>query len=345
MPEMSYPKEIIKELIEGNLPWHQLKSIISGYKDDDRFDKYIEVLQGKVPWQEKILLPLTDELYIVQKGNDRIVKCNCGYEFGDYRENWKLKALIHVRDTEEELDEIYPYPSKPDPEYCEMREYYCPGCGAQLEVDSVPFGYPAVFDFLPDLDIFYSQWLNRPLGFKIDSVDLSYELTRRWAEEGLEPPVEPEREPPRKAEGKPPREPEKEPPKKAEEEPPKKAEEKPPKKAEEKPPREPEKEPPRKAEEKPPREPEREPSRKAEEKPPREPEREPSRKAEEKPPVEPVREPSRKAEEKPPVEPEKEPPRKAGKKPVKKPDKKSGKKADKETVEKKPQPKGRKKSK
>ena len=65
---------MIRDLIEGRLPWPQVKSIISGYKDDDRFDKYVEVLQEKVTWEEKILLPLTDLLYIVQKGSERIVK-------------------------------------------------------------------------------------------------------------------------------------------------------------------------------------------------------------------------------------------------------------------------------
>jgi acetone carboxylase gamma subunit len=183
MPGISYPKEVIKDLVEGKLPWGQLKSIISGYKDDDRFDKYIEVLQEKVPWKEKILLPLSFDLYIVQKGTERIVKCGCGYEFGDYRENWKLKSLIHVRDSEEEVDELYPYPCKPDPEYCEIREHYCPGCGTQLEVDVVPFGYPLVFDFLPDLDSFYSEWLGKPLPQAKEFKDLTYELSRKWGEE------------------------------------------------------------------------------------------------------------------------------------------------------------------
>jgi len=183
MPAISYSKEVIRDLIEGKLPWPQVKSIISGYKDDDRFDKYIEVLQEKVPWKEKILLPLSDELYIVQKGTERSVKCGCGYEFGDYRENWKLKALIHVLETEEELRELYPYPNELDPKYCEIREHYCPGCGAQLEVDVVPFGYPAVFDFLPDLDAFYRQWLGRPLPQHKEFKDMTYELTRKWGKE------------------------------------------------------------------------------------------------------------------------------------------------------------------
>jgi len=182
MPEISYPKEVIKDLIEAKLPWERTKWIISGYKDEDRFEKYIELLQEKMPWKERILLPLTDELYIVEKGAERPVKCSCGYEFGDYRENWKLKALIHVRDAKEEIEELYPpaYNSRPDLELCEIREYYCPGCGNQLEVEAVPFGYPIIFDFLPNLDAFYQEWLGKPLKDKCKFEDLSYNIIKTW---------------------------------------------------------------------------------------------------------------------------------------------------------------------
>lgn len=182
MAEKSYPKEIIKDLIEGKLPWDRTKRIISGYKDEDRFDKYVQILQEKVSWKEKILLPLTDELYIVQKGNERVVKCTCGHEFGDYRVNWKLRALVNVRKSPEELKEIYPYPGAPDPEYCEIREYYCPGCGNQLQVETLPAGYPIVMDFLPDLDSFYSEWLGKPLPQEKEFKDLSSEFIKQnWA--------------------------------------------------------------------------------------------------------------------------------------------------------------------
>ena len=178
-----YSKEEIEDLINGKLPWPRVRTIISAPKDDDRFDKYLEILQERVPWKERILLPLAEHLYIVEKGGERIIKCDCGYEYGDYGENWKLKALIYVRDTEGKLDEVFFGPRKPNPELCSVREYYCPECGAQLEVETVPVGYPAIFDFLPNIDAFYREWLGRPLETEKEFKDLTYELTKKWGEE------------------------------------------------------------------------------------------------------------------------------------------------------------------
>lgn len=182
MPDLSFSTELIRDLVEGKLPWDRTKQIISGYKDEDRFDKYLAILQEKLKWQERILLPLTDELYIIEKDGERLVKCSCGYEFGDYRQNWKLKAIIHVRESPEEIAELYPpaYPSRPAPELCEIREFYCPGCGAQLEVEVAPFGYPIIFDFLPDIDTFYREWLGKPLKTQKEFADLSSEFMKEW---------------------------------------------------------------------------------------------------------------------------------------------------------------------
>lgn len=153
----TYTKETIKDLIDGKLPWQTLKNIMSSDKDPDRFEKYLEILQERVSWDETILVPIAEHLYIVQNGDDRIVKCECGHEFGDYRVNWKFEALIYVRDTEEKLGEVFEDLHKPDPEWSVIREYYCPGCGAQLEVEAVPPGYPILFDFLPNIDGFYDM--------------------------------------------------------------------------------------------------------------------------------------------------------------------------------------------
>jgi acetone carboxylase gamma subunit len=159
----SYPTDVVADLISGELPWEQTKRIMSDYKDSDRFDKYLEVLQARVPWKERILLPIGEHLQIVQSSSERVVKCDCGHEFGPYTENWKIHALIFVRDTEELLEELYPGPKACDPKLQELREFICPGCGTLLEVEAVPPGYPITFDFLPDLEGFYGQILERPL--------------------------------------------------------------------------------------------------------------------------------------------------------------------------------------
>lgn len=158
-----YAESVVRDLIKGDLPWAQTKQIMSNYKDGDRFDKYIEILSAQTEWDDQILLPIGEHLFIVAKPEGRLVKCTCGHEFGDYQENWKLHALIKVRNTEESLDEIYPGNLKPDVDWMEIREFICPGCARLLEVEAVPPGYPLVHDFVPDLEGFYRGWLNRPV--------------------------------------------------------------------------------------------------------------------------------------------------------------------------------------
>ena len=177
---MSYSKDDLRDLFDGKLPWDKVKEIMSKPKDDDRFEKYVEILQERVPWPERILLPLGEHLYVVQKGEERVVKCDCGHEFGDWRQNWKLSALIFARDDTEKLEEVYPGLKCPAPNLCEVREFYCPGCGSLLKVESVPVGYPIIFDTLPDIDAFYREWLGRPLPEEKEFKDMTHEVTREW---------------------------------------------------------------------------------------------------------------------------------------------------------------------
>ncbi|PIW40403.1 MAG: acetone carboxylase subunit gamma, partial [Chloroflexi bacterium CG15_BIG_FIL_POST_REV_8_21_14_020_46_15] len=76
-----YDVETIERMIDGKLPWLELRLILSEEKDNDRFEKVMEIMQKRVSWKEKILLPLHEHLYIVSKEGKRIVKCDCGYEF------------------------------------------------------------------------------------------------------------------------------------------------------------------------------------------------------------------------------------------------------------------------
>jgi acetone carboxylase, gamma subunit len=154
----------LADLVDEKLPRGQVRAIQSGFKDPDRFDMYVALLQERVSWEDPIVLPFGDHLYVVAKpGGSYVVKCDCGHEFCEHTENWKLDALINVRDTDESLNEIYPAKMHGDPAWNHLREYFCPGCRTMLEVEAVPPGYPVVHDFVPDLEGFYEEWLGREL--------------------------------------------------------------------------------------------------------------------------------------------------------------------------------------
>jgi len=160
----TYERKVLEDLLDGELPFYSAHSIMSSYKDADRFEKMISILQDRVEWKDRILLPYGENLFIVEKPDGaHNVRCTCGHDYGSYKQNWKLSALIHVRNTQEKLDEVYPRMMSSDPEWMEIREFYCPSCARQLEVEAVPPGYPIIFDFEPDLEGFYRDWLGKPL--------------------------------------------------------------------------------------------------------------------------------------------------------------------------------------
>ena len=177
-----FDKADIEKLMDGVLPWPATQDMLKSSKDEDRFDKYVEIMQSRVQFKETILLPLTPQLFIVSESKQRVVKCGCGHSFGDYRVNWKLSSLIHVRDDEASMSEVYKGREMPDPAWVQLREYICPNCGAQLEVEAVPRGCPPDFEFLPDLDTFYSEWLGRPLPDTVEFADKTLDRIAEWSE-------------------------------------------------------------------------------------------------------------------------------------------------------------------
>jgi len=180
-------KKVLAQLIDGTLNDRDVQKLQRMHiKDSERLQSYNSILQERVPWNDNILLRLTDHLYIVKNKVGRIVKCNCGHEFGDYRINWKLNANVRVRRTAEEFKEVYtPTFVIPEPEWMTIREYYCPKCASQLAVEVVPPGYPPLFDALPDIDGLYNDFLDSPLDDSSDEwfQDLSAEVTLKWSKE------------------------------------------------------------------------------------------------------------------------------------------------------------------
>jgi acetone carboxylase gamma subunit len=78
----------------------------------------------------------------------------CGVDLGSARRNYKEGCLVAERDPRE----IHPsrvegdYTFAPDPEWCRLIEFYCPGCLVLLEVEYLPIGHPLTHDIEIDID-------------------------------------------------------------------------------------------------------------------------------------------------------------------------------------------------
>ena len=82
-------------------------------------------------------------------------KCvRCGGDLGPARSNYKEGCLVAERDPRE----IHParlegpYTFAPDPQWCRVLEFYCPGCLTLVEVEYLPPGHPITHDIEIDID-------------------------------------------------------------------------------------------------------------------------------------------------------------------------------------------------
>jgi N-methylhydantoinase B len=162
-------RETLAALLDEKLDRREVKDIQSGFKEPDRFDKWLDVLQDRVPYDEKIVLPVGEGLNIVRNEKagtvpsvpELVIRCDCGHDFCAHDRNWKHEALVFVREDAESFAEIYPKWAAPDPEWVELREFICPSCARLLETESVAPGHPVIHEFLPDVEGFYRGWLGR----------------------------------------------------------------------------------------------------------------------------------------------------------------------------------------
>ena len=186
--EANVSKALIKQLVEGTIDKDNSTRLLKmDRKDKDRFFNYIAVLQEQARWDDRILMRLGDKVYIViNTERQRVVKCECGHEFCDYRKNWKLQCKIRTRRTLDEMQQVYDLaPAVPEPGWQEIREFFCPICASQLAVEIVAPGYPIVFEMLPDLDKFYREYLGDPLDDESSDwdQDLTHSVSQQWASE------------------------------------------------------------------------------------------------------------------------------------------------------------------
>ncbi|MFA7557074.1 MAG: acetone carboxylase subunit gamma [Hydrogenophaga sp.] len=161
----TYTQDQIDKLTEGKLDWDTTLRMLTMPKDAERFQMYLDTLQRKLDWEDKIVLPMGPHLHIVQKAVSKrwVTKCDCGHELCDWRDNWKLHAHVYVREDQAAMGEVYPTLMAPDTQWQVYREYYCPRCATMLDVEAPTPWYPVIHDFEPDIDAFYKEWLGLPV--------------------------------------------------------------------------------------------------------------------------------------------------------------------------------------
>ena len=88
--------------------------------------------------------------------------CNrCGQELIGARDNYKKGCLVHERDPREIHRPMVegPYTFAPDPDWCRIVEFYCPGCGVMVENEYLPPGHPITHDIELDIDRLKKKYL------------------------------------------------------------------------------------------------------------------------------------------------------------------------------------------
>lgn len=158
-------ERLLGDLRDERLSRRAIKDLQSGFKDAERFDTWLAVVQARVPYDDPVVLPLGEGLNIVKRASDGeyVIRTDAGADLCRWDENWKMHAVVRVRDSVEAMREVYPRMAHADPEWMQLREYYCPASGRLLEVEALPPGYPVLHDFLPDLPGLYEGWLGRDL--------------------------------------------------------------------------------------------------------------------------------------------------------------------------------------
>ncbi|MBJ3778510.1 acetone carboxylase subunit gamma [Acuticoccus mangrovi] len=99
------------------------------------------------------LLEVTEYLAIDLDARRWQCRC-CGHDLGEAASNYKFACLVADRDPREVHPPVIdgPYTFAPDPDWCRIVEFYCPGCLTLIEAEYLPPGHPVTHDIEIDID-------------------------------------------------------------------------------------------------------------------------------------------------------------------------------------------------
>ncbi|HEX7660363.1 MAG TPA: acetone carboxylase subunit gamma [Pseudonocardiaceae bacterium] len=107
-------------------------------------------------------IPMTEYLDI-DLDTDQWRCRRCDHVLAPARENYKTGTLVYDRDPTEIHRPLidpdrYEFTFAPDPAWCRILEFYCPGCATLLEAEYLPPGHPPTYDLQIDIDALHAQW-------------------------------------------------------------------------------------------------------------------------------------------------------------------------------------------
>jgi len=148
IPARKYIKQMVERRKKRTLPgpalnfFDEMVEYSPGFVKELEFEEKLEGTEEKIETVvvKKDIMNLTPYVKIIETDQGRrLCFCSrCGHCYCDSSENFKLTCLIFDRDPKE----IHPGDQKITKDWMIYREFYCPGCGAQVEVEATPPGTP-----------------------------------------------------------------------------------------------------------------------------------------------------------------------------------------------------------
>ena len=121
--------ETLEALLDERLARSEIRALQSGYKDATRFDVWLAVLPGPRSLRGRDRAPgrRSAEHRAPQRDGELVIRCDCGHDFCAPRPELEDgRSVVRVRDDEDAMREIYPRFAHSDPEWMELREFFCP---------------------------------------------------------------------------------------------------------------------------------------------------------------------------------------------------------------------------
>ncbi|UCF56891.1 MAG: hypothetical protein JSW15_12645, partial [Deltaproteobacteria bacterium] len=153
VPGKEYVKAMVEKRKNKDLPevveafLEEMTDFSEGFREELAFEEEFAASPDKKFPKEarEELFKLTPYVSALKTDSGkRVLACTeCGHILCEAGENFKLYCLIYDRDPAE----IYIRNRAPDKGWMVFREFYCPGCGVQMEVEGTPVATPIVHSY------------------------------------------------------------------------------------------------------------------------------------------------------------------------------------------------------